>query len=93
MIADSVLLGDNDAAEGRVPDWQVTDDGFPAIFTNKAADLVAEHAALVGDVAIIATGYNYPYWSPPTFDAWVDQMIATLKQAGRSTCSGSRFAK
>ncbi len=36
----------------------------------------------MGDTAIIATGYNYPFWDPPMFDAWIDQMIATLKQAG-----------
>jgi hypothetical protein len=82
VIADSVLLGDSAALKAAFPDWQVTDDGFPAIFTDKAAELVAEHAALVGETAIIATGYNYPYWNPPMFDAWVDQMIATLKQAG-----------
>lgn len=81
-IADSVLLSGTQALIDAFPDWQVTVDGFPAIFTDKAAEVVASRTEFVGDTAIIATGYNYPYWSPSTFDEWVDKMIATLKQAG-----------
>ena len=35
-----------------------------------------------GDYAIVAAGYNYPYWDPARFDRSIDAMIATLLEAG-----------
>src|SRR5688572_9754111 len=35
-----------------------------------------------GDYAIVAAGYNYPYWDPTRFDRSIDTMVRTLLEAG-----------
>ena len=37
---------------------------------------------MFGDYAIVAAGYNYPYWDPARFDRSIDTMVATLLEAG-----------
>ena len=37
---------------------------------------------MFGDHAVVAAGYNYPYWDQARFDRSVDTMIATLEEAG-----------
>jgi len=82
VVSDSVVLGAKEALPRALPGWQVTVAGRPAVFTEVAAAEVPGDAALVGDVAVVATGYNYPYWDPARFDRSVDTMVANLLAAG-----------
>ena len=82
VISDSVVLGAKEALPRAFPGWQVTVAGRPAVFTDVAATEVPADAALVGDVAVVATGYNYPYWDPARFDRSVDAMVTNLLAAG-----------
>lgn len=82
VISDSVVLGARDALTRAFAGRQVTVAGRPAVFTEVAAADVPADAASVGDVAVVATGYNYPYWDPARFDRSVDLMIANLRAAG-----------
>ena len=84
MVSDSVGLGaipQMKAAFGAA--WQVTVTGKPGLFTESLVSYVnALPLASFGDNAIVATGYNYPYWDPPRFDRSIDQMVAALKAKG-----------
>jgi hypothetical protein len=83
VVADSVVLGAELAIRREMHEYDVTVAGFPAIFTNVAAELVQrDYRGSLGRVAVVATGYNYPYLDPPRFDRMVDQMMATLTGAG-----------
>jgi hypothetical protein len=83
VVADSVVLGAEAAIRREMPEYDVTVGGFPAIFTDVAADLVQrDYLGSLGRVAVVATGYNYPYLDPPRFDRMVDHMMATLTGAG-----------
>lgn len=82
VVSDSVVLGAREAITARFGDYQVTVDGVPAIFTEVAAQLAWERRDLIGDVAIVATGYNYPYWDPARFDRSIDTMVQRLTEAG-----------
>lgn len=88
MVADSVGLGAKTAVpEAFGPDWQVTVDGTPALFVEQ---LVSKHVqyreatdpSVFGDFAIVAGGYNYPYWDPARFDRSIDAMVDELVRAG-----------
>ena len=83
MVSDSVGLGAIPAMSHAFAGWQVTVTGKPGLFTELLVKYVtAAPAGAFGDNAIVATGYNYPYWDPPRFDRSVDQMVAALKARG-----------
>ncbi len=80
------------------PDWEVNVVGEPARFveqlengpcfwtlTGERCDVRFRLAASphwFGDHAVVAAGYNYPYWDPARFDASVDSIVRTLTNAG-----------
>ncbi len=88
FITDSVGLGAFDALRGAFPSgWQTTMDGFPALFveqmeSNHVRPALTQRPGVFGDYAIVAGGYNYPYWDPARFDASIDSIIAAFEQAG-----------
>jgi len=84
MISDSVGLGaipQMKAAFG--PTWQVTVAGKPGLFTEQLVSYVnSQPLSVFGDSAVVATGYNYPYWDRPRFDRSIDLMVNALKAKG-----------
>jgi len=83
MVSDSVGLGAISAMRAAFSGWQVTITGKPGLFTETLVSYVnSAPATAFGDDAIVATGYNYPYWDPPRFDRSVDQMVTALKNRG-----------
>lgn len=87
MITDSVGLGAAGAVRTAFAGWQVTIDADPGEFTETlerkyVAPRLTTTPGAFGDHAIVAAGYNYPYWDPDRFDRSVDSMIATLERAG-----------
>jgi len=88
LIADSVGLGARSAiAAAFPPAWQVTQDGFPALFVeqmeaNHVRRAMRETPWVFGDHAIVAGGYNYPYWDPARFDRSIDSILGALREAG-----------
>ena len=43
---------------------------------------MAANPGVFGDYAVVATGYNYPYWDPPRFDRSIDGIIRAFEEAG-----------
>ena len=87
MVADSVGLGSAGAIQRALPEYQVTLDGTPALFVEQLESKfvrtrMATSPSVFGDVAVVAAGYNYPYWDPGRFDRSIDSMIATLEATG-----------
>ena len=88
MVTDSVGLGAKDAVPAAFPpDWQVTVDGTPALFVEQLESKhvrtrMASDPGVFGDYAIVAGGYNYPFWDPPRFDRSIDSIIAAFEEAG-----------
>jgi hypothetical protein len=88
MITDSVGLGAKDALPAAFgAGWQFTLDGDPGEFTETLESKyvrprLSQTPWVFGDYAIVAAGYNYPYWDAPRFDRSVDSMVATLLEAG-----------
>jgi hypothetical protein len=88
MVADSVALGAVQAFPRAFgPDWQVTVDGSPALFIDvmeqrHVRGRMATSPWVFGDHAIVAGGYNYPYWDPPRFDRWIDSIVGAFREAG-----------
>ena len=88
MITDSVGLGAEYAIpQAFPPDWDVTIDGDAGEFTETLESKYVRPRLTItpnsfGDHAVVAAGYNYPYWDPARFDRSVDTMIATLAAAG-----------
>ena len=82
MVADSVALGAAAAIHAALAGRDVTILGHQGIFTSDAAELAWAHRDEIGPTAIVATGYNYPVWNPALFDAWIDQMMTRLTDAG-----------
>ncbi|MGZ4767165.1 MAG: hypothetical protein ACXVLX_00725 [Ilumatobacteraceae bacterium] len=88
MVTDSVGLGAKNALPAAFPpDWQVTLDGTPALFVEQLESKhvrtrMATDPGVFGDYAIVAGGYNYPFWDPARFDRSIDSMISALEQAG-----------
>ncbi len=88
MVTDSVGLGAKNALPAAFPaDWQVTVDGTPALFVEQLESKhvrtrMATDPGVFGDYAIVAGGYNYPFWDPARFDRSVDSIIAAFEQAG-----------
>jgi hypothetical protein len=85
MITDSVGLGAKAAMPAAFPaGWQVTVTGKPGLFVEQ---LVAGYvnpapSSLFGDAAIVAGGYNYPYWDPARFDRSIDTMVEAMLAKG-----------
>lgn len=88
VVSDSVGLGARSAIPAAFPpDWQVTVDGTPALFVEQ---LLSKHVqpreasspAVFGDYAVVAGGYNYPYWDPARFDRSIDAMVDNLVAHG-----------
>jgi hypothetical protein len=88
MVTDSVGLGAKNAVPAAFPpDWQVTVDGTPALFVEQLESKhvrtrMATTPDVFGDYAVVAGGYNYPFWDPDRFDRSIDSMVAALEQAG-----------
>lgn len=88
MVTDSVGLGAKNAMPAAFPpDWQVTVDGTPALFVEQLESKhvrtrMATTPDVFGDYAIVAGGYNYPFWDPDRFDRSIDSIIAAFEQAG-----------
>ena len=88
MITDSVGLGAERALPVAFPpDWQITLDGDAGEFTETLESKyvrprMASTPVVFGDYAVIAAGYNYPYWDPARFDRSIDSMVATMLEAG-----------
>ncbi len=82
FVSDSVGLGARTALPAAFgPEWQVTVSGRPAWFVeNMVRDYVnPAPPSLFGDAAVVAAGYNYPYWDPGRFDRSIDEMVAALR--------------
>ena len=88
VVSDSVGLGAKSSIPAAFPpDWQVTVDGTPALFVEQ---LQSKHVQpreasqpwVLGDYAVVAGGYNYPYWDPARFDRSVDAMVDNLVAHG-----------
>ncbi|MCU1501445.1 MAG: hypothetical protein JWM12_799 [Ilumatobacteraceae bacterium] len=88
MVSDSVGLGAKNAMSAAFPpDWQVTVDGTPALFVEQLLSKhvkgrAATNPSVFGDDAIVAGGYNYPFWDPGRFDRSVDAMVDELVALG-----------
>jgi hypothetical protein len=88
MITDSVGLGaENAMAAAFGSGWQFTLDGDAGEFTETLESKyvrrrMAETPSVFGDYAVVAAGYNYPYWDPARFDRSIDAMVRTLIEAG-----------
>ena len=88
MVTDSVGLGAKDAVPAAFPGRTVVVDGHPALFVEMLQDrlvrprIASNPELFANGIAVVAGGYNYPYWDPARFDRSIDQMIATLRAAG-----------
>jgi len=83
MVSDSVGLGAKGAITRAFPGWQVTVTGKPGLFTEQLVRYVTQApVSQFGTEAVVATGYNYPYWAPARFDAAIDQMMTALLAKG-----------
>jgi hypothetical protein len=85
MVSDSVGLGAVSAMKAAFPaGWQVTVTGKPAQFVEQLVSryVVPELVKGAYGNAIVAGGYNYPYWDPPRFARSVDLMVDTLVARG-----------
>ena len=88
MVTDSVGLGAKDAVPAAFPGRTVIVDGHPALFVEMLQDrlvrprIASNPELFANGIAVVAGGYNYPYWDPARFDRSIDQMIATLRAAG-----------
>jgi hypothetical protein len=82
MVADSVGLSAKDAVPRAFAGWDVSVVGHPAVFTDVAVTDYVLTAGPLPDVAVVATGYNYPFWDPDRFDRSVDAMVDALVARG-----------
>jgi hypothetical protein len=82
VVADSVGLSAKDAIPRAFAGWDVTVVGRPAVFTDVAVDDYVAPAGPLPDAAVVATGYNYPFWDPDRFDRSVDAMVTALVARG-----------
>jgi len=85
MVSDSVGLGAKTAMPAAFPsDWSVTVTGKPGLFVEQLAAQYVQYQPLsaFGENAIVAGGYNYPYWDPARFDRSIDTMVNILKGKG-----------
>lgn len=85
LISDSVGLGTRGIFPTYFPaDWSATVVGTPAMFVEQlqATYVDGGDPAWFGDHAVIAGGYNYPYWDPARFDRSIDSMVRALRARG-----------
>lgn len=88
LFSDSVGLGAAAALPRAFPaDWQVNTIGTPAYMVDQLLErhvipTLTSNRSVIGDHVVIGSGYNYPYWDPARFDRDIDEMIATLTNAG-----------
>ena len=88
MVTDSVGLGAAGALPRAFPPgWDVTVTGTPGRFVEQLQaahvdPLAATGSPVLGDHAVVAGGYNYPYWDPVRFDRSIDSMVDRLTSAG-----------
>ncbi len=85
MVSDSVGIGAFGAMSRAFPsDWQVSTTGKPAQFVEQLVDRYVRPApaSMFGDYAIVAGGYNYPYWDNARFSRSIDQMVNALLAKG-----------
>ncbi|MGD9702312.1 MAG: hypothetical protein AB7Q42_00805 [Acidimicrobiia bacterium] len=88
MVTDSVGLGAKNAVPAAFPGRTVVVDGTPALFVELLEErlvrprIASNPELFVNGIAVVAGGYNYPYWDPERFDRSIDHMIATLRAAG-----------
>jgi hypothetical protein len=82
VVADSVGLSAKDAIPKAFPGWNATITGRPAVFTDVAVDEFVAPTGPLPAIAVVATGYNYPFWDPARFDRSVDAMVAALAAKG-----------
>ncbi len=87
VVTDSVGLSAKTVLPRAFPaGWQVNLEGHAAAFIESLEKTVRATAALrpwaIGDSAVVAAGYNYPYWDPARFDRSIDSIIAALEEAG-----------
>ena len=82
VVADSVGLSAKDAIPRAFGGWNVTEVGRPAVFTDVAVTDYVAPAGVLPEVAVVATGYNYPFWDPDRFDRSVDAMVDALVARG-----------
>ena len=85
FITDSVGLGTREALPAAFgSDWDVSFDGFPALMVEQMESNHVRKAPLDswGDSAVVAGGYNYPYWDPERFDRSIDSIIAAFEERG-----------
>jgi hypothetical protein len=85
LISDSVGLGTRGIFPTYFPaDWSANVVGTPAMFVEQlqATYVDGGDPAWFGDHAVVAGGYNYPYWDPARFDRSIDSMVAALRAKG-----------
>jgi hypothetical protein len=82
VVADSVGLSAKDAIPRAFGGWNVAVVGRPAVFTDVAVTDYVAPAGALPEVAVVATGYNYPFWDPDRFDRSVDAMVDALVARG-----------
>jgi hypothetical protein len=88
VITDSVGLGAKAALPVAFPpDWEITLDGDAGEFTETLESKYVRPRMsttpwVFGDYAVIAAGYNYPYWDPERFDRSIDSIVSTMLEAG-----------
>lgn len=88
MVTDSVGLGAQAAVPAAFPGRAVVVDGTPALFVEMMESkhvrprIASNPELFAGGIAVVAGGYNYPYWDPARFDRSIDSIIATLRSAG-----------
>ncbi|MEX2625251.1 MAG: hypothetical protein WD225_00100, partial [Ilumatobacteraceae bacterium] len=85
MVADSVGLGTRGMFDASFPPgWQAVVDGTPAMFVEQLEQryVWGAPAHVIGDHAVVAGGYNYPYWDPERFDRSIDSMVEAFTARG-----------
>jgi hypothetical protein len=65
----------------------VTVSGTPAMFVEQldavwVRQAYATDPSRFGDYAVVAGGYNYPYWDPARFDRSIDGILAAYRETG-----------
>ena len=88
VVSDSVGLGARGAIPGSVParlaGHRRRDAGAVRRATVEQARPHGEATtpSVFGDYAVVAGGYNYPYWDPARFDRSIDAMVDNLVTHG-----------
>ncbi len=83
IVGDSVSLGAQPAIRERMSrlGWLVKQVSVESLHTHQAPGIVAANRRWIGDVVIVQLGTNDG--GDPQFAAWIDQLMATLKNVPR----------